>query len=92
LESVGIDSRKDGEVYHNGEIEPGKHHYGGWFHFVGLLERTGDFSMVELEPGFKVSLCRKHAPELSGLKGLALVQVEFQAEGVPWVLDEASPQ
>jgi hypothetical protein len=92
LESLGIDPRKDGEVYHNREMEPGKHHYGGWFHFVGSLEKTGDFPMVEVEPGFKVSLCRKYAPELSGLKGLVLVQVEFQAEGVPWDLDEAPPR
>jgi hypothetical protein len=91
LDSVGIDPKKDAEIYHNGEIEPGKHHYGGWFHFVGSLEKTGDFPVVEMETGFKVSLCGKCAPELSGLKGLALVQVEFQAEGVPWDLDEASP-
>jgi hypothetical protein len=40
LKSVGIDSEKDGEVYHTGELKPGKHHYGGWFHFVGSLDKT----------------------------------------------------
>jgi hypothetical protein len=91
LESVGIDPRKDGEVYHNGEMRPGEHYYAGWFHVVGSLEKTGDFGMVEMGPGFKAYLCRKSAPELASLKGLGLVQVEFQAEGVPWVLAEASP-
>jgi hypothetical protein len=91
LESVGIDSRKDGEVYHNGEIEPGKHYYAGWFHFIGSLDKTGDFPVVRFAPGFSAYLCRKGAPELSVLKGLSLVQVEFQAEHVPWVLAEKSP-
>ena len=69
LRSVGIDPKKDGEVYHNGEIEPGKHHYAGWFHFVGSLEHTGDFPMVEMGPGFMASLCVKSAPALATLKG-----------------------
>jgi hypothetical protein len=91
LDSVGIDPAKDGEVYHTGQFAPGEHHYGGWFHFVGSLEKTGDFAMVELAPGFQVSLCRKGAPELSSLKGLPLVQVEFQTTKVPWGLAEAEP-
>jgi len=92
LESVGIDPLKDGEVYHNGEMHPGAHYYAGWFHFVGALEKTGDFfAMVDLGPGFRAYLCRKSSPELVALKGLGLVQVVFQAEGVPWVLEEASP-
>jgi hypothetical protein len=91
LESVGIDPKKDGEVYHNGEIEPGAHFYAGWFHFVGSLEKTGDFAMVEMGPGFKASLSGNYAPPLSALKGLPLVQVGFDAEGVPWILAEESP-
>jgi hypothetical protein len=92
LGSLGMDPRKDGEVYHNGEIESGKHHYAGWFHFVGTLQKTGDFPMVEMAAGFKASLCRKSAPELTSLKGLSLVQMEFQAEAVPWVLAEVAPK
>jgi len=92
LDSVGIDPKKDGEIYHNGELLPGAHFYAGWFHFVGSLDRTGDLAVVEMGPGFKVSLCRKCAPELASLKGLPLVQMEIQAEGVPWVLDEAAPE
>jgi hypothetical protein len=88
LASVGVDPHKDGEAYHTGEIAPGFHHYGGWFHFVGSLEKTGDFPMVEMGPGFKVSLCRRSAPGLATLKDLSLVQIEFQAERVPWVLAE----
>lgn len=86
LESFGIDPIKDGEVYHNGAVEPGAHSYGGWFHLVGTLDKTGDFPTVEMGPGFRVWLCRKSAPPLGSLKGIPLVQVEFLAERVPWVL------
>ena len=41
LESLGIDPRKDGEVHHNGRMGPGRHDYGGWFHFVGGSVRSG---------------------------------------------------
>src|ERR1700683_98638 len=92
LDSVGVDPKKDGEIYHNAEMKPGAHFYAGWFHFVGSLVRTGDFPMVEMGPGFKVALCVKSAPMLASLKGLPLVQVEIQAEGVPWVLLEAAPK
>src|ERR1700678_2160382 len=91
LKSLGVDPHKDGEAYHTGEISPGNHHYGGWFHFVGSLEKTGDFPQVEMGPGFQVSLCRRCAPGLAVLKDLPLVQVEFQAERVPWVLEEERP-
>lgn len=92
LESVGVDPHKDGEAYHTGEISPGNHHYGGWFHFVGSLGKTGDFPEVEMAPGFRVSLCRRHAPALPPLKDFSLVQVEFQVERVPWVLAGESGQ
>ena len=91
LTSVGIDSRKDGEVYHNAQLAPGIHDYGGWFHFVGTLDKTGDFPVIPLADGFSAWLCRKGAPALPGLDGLALVQVEFHAERVPWVLSESAP-
>lgn len=88
LESLGVDSRKDGEVYHNAQIGPGCHDYGGWFHFVGSLERTGDFPPVRMAEGFTVWLQEADAPSLESLKGLSLVQVEFHSSRVPWVLDE----
>jgi hypothetical protein len=45
LDSLGIDPRKDGEVYHNARIEPGRHDYAGWFHFIGALDRDGKFPL-----------------------------------------------
>jgi hypothetical protein len=91
LESLGIDYRKDGEVYLNGPLESGFYSYGGWFHFVGSLDKTGDFSAVSMGVDFKVWLCRSCAPPLSTMKDLPRVQLEFLAE-VPWVLDEDAPE
>lgn len=88
LTALGIDAAKDGEVYHNGRLSPGKHHYGGWFHFIGTLDESGDFPPVELGTGFTVHLCHKSAPSLNELKGLPLVQLEFIASAVPWRLNE----
>jgi len=90
LESMGIDPRKDGEVYHNGSIAPGLHDYGGWFHFIGELEVTGDFPVVPMGDNFSVWLQRRSAPGLSTLKEFPLVQVEFHATRVPWILNETA--
>jgi hypothetical protein len=89
LATLGIDSTKDGEVYHNARLSPGKHHYGGWFHFIGTLDEFGDFSPAELSAGLTVQLHHKSAPSLQEFKGLPLVQLEFTASSVPWRLNEA---
>lgn len=91
LKSLGINQDKEAEAYYIGADAPGRHHYGGWFHFVGELHKTGDFPMVELAPGFKTWLCRAHAPSLKALDGLPLVQIEFVAENVPWLIAELEP-
>ena len=88
LDSVGIDPAKDGEVFHTAQLAPGKHLFGGWFHFVGTLDVTGDFPPVRFGDEFSAWLCRKSAPNLSELDGLPLVQLEFSTSAVPWRLDE----
>lgn len=88
LKSLGIDPHKDGEVYHNGQIAPGRHHYGGWYHFVGSLDKTGDFAPLDYGGGFTVWLSRRHSPALASFEGLALVELGFQADNVPWGLSE----
>jgi hypothetical protein len=90
LQNWGIDIRKDGEVYHNAQLPSGLHDYGGWFHFVGTLTKTGDLPVVELVPGFSVWLNKPSAPALDVFEGLPLVEVQFHTELVPWVLNEPS--
>jgi len=91
LHALGIDPAKDGEVYQAARQSPGRHIYGGWYHFIGTLDVTGDFEVVQFAPGFSAYLCRAVAPCLETLKGQSLVQVEFHSEVVPWVLAEPEP-
>jgi len=88
LDSLGIDPTKDGEVYHVARRTPGFHYYGGWYHFVGVLELTGDFPPVDFGGGFSSHMCLASAPRLDALQGLKVVQLCFNADSVPWVLDE----
>ena len=88
LDRLGIDPVKDAEVYHNARLAPGRHDYGGWYHFMGTLDEAGDFPPVALGEGFTAWMCRASAPRLQGLEGAPVVQLEFQAETVPWLLDE----
>jgi hypothetical protein len=92
LTTLGIDPTKDGEVYHNARLAPGRHNYGGWFHFVGQLNTDGDFGMVDFGSGFTACLSKPGAPALSSLQGLPLVELQFYADAVPWVLDEPEPE
>jgi len=106
LDTLGIDPRKEAEAYHNGRLAPGAHHYGGWFHFVGTLDvddaeqvvalgngfhAKAVKHVVELGAGFTAWMTRADAPRLPALEGFALVQLEFCAENVPWLLDEPEP-
>jgi hypothetical protein len=88
LDSLGVDPHKDGEVYHYAQRAPGCHEYGGWFHFVGSLDRTGDFPAFDFGNGFTVSLSNSFAPAHGALQGQPLVEVTFNNPNVPWGLDE----
>ena len=88
LESLGIDPVKDGEVFHIARHSPGQHIYGGWYHFVGVLELSGDCAPVEFGEGFSCFLCRAGSPRLETLEGPTVVELKFSAERVPWVLAE----
>jgi hypothetical protein len=88
LGQLGIDPCKEAEVYHNARIGPGRHDYGGWYHFIGTLDEMHEPAPVKLSPGFSVWLCPASAPRLPSLEGKQVVQLEFHAQAVPWQLDE----
>src|SRR5712691_11902935 len=46
LATLGVDPLKDGEAYHNARLAPGRHDYGGSFHFVSQLNVEGDLGVV----------------------------------------------
>jgi hypothetical protein len=91
LEELGIDPYKDGEIYQNVRLAPGRHAYAGWYHFVGTLDQTGDFPMVELGDGFTAWMCNGTAPRLPTLHGLPAVELGFSTDRVPWLLGEPEP-
>jgi hypothetical protein len=91
LDSLGIEPSNAAEVYHNARLGRGRHDYGGWYHFVGSLEETDDFPPVDFGNGFIAWMCRASAPRLGPFGGLAVVQLEFHCDAVPWLLDEAEP-
>jgi hypothetical protein len=91
LHSVGIDPMKEGEAYRVAQVAPGYQIYGGWFHFIGDLQKTGDFPMLQPTSSFRFWLCRDHSPHLTALDGFQLVEVGFDADRVPWVLNEPEP-
>jgi hypothetical protein len=88
LGQLGIDPRKDAEVYHNARIGPGRHYYGGWYHFIGTLDKGGESALVDLGSDFSVWMCPASGPRLPSLKGKQVVQIEFDARAVPWRLAE----
>jgi len=91
IETLGIDYNKEAEAYHNARLATGLHDYGGWFHFVGTLDETGDFAPVDFGSGFTAWMLQAHAPRLSPLKGLSVVELGFHSDAVPWLLDEPEP-
>jgi hypothetical protein len=91
LDELRIDPRKDGEVYRCARVAPGRHIYGGWFHFVGTLDETGDLPPVRFGPDFEVWMRRTEAPRFSSLRDKQIVELGFGTEAVPWLLDEPEP-
>jgi hypothetical protein len=91
LDHLGIDPRKEAEAYHMVRTAPGFHRYGGWFHFVGSLDETGDFPAIYFGNDFSAWMMRASAPRLSSLQDLPAVELEFDAEAVPWLLEEPEP-
>ncbi len=95
---MGIDHRKEAEVYHNGLLDNGLHYYGGWFHFVGsiesgadVMEPAGTFRPEPGNDGFEMGFSRSLALVPEAFGNQPLVQLEFWAK-VPWVVDLPEPQ
>ncbi len=101
LDRIGIDHRKEAEIYYNAPLGAGVHYYGGWFHFVGAIE-SGEEAWMPDGEGSGVaraeSLTDTFQFELSTRLGLVpdsfeagpVVQLDFFAK-VPWVVDLPGP-
>jgi hypothetical protein len=91
LSSLGIDPTKEAEAYHCGRKGPSQHSYGGWYHFVGSLEVTGNLAHVDFGDGFISWMSNSYAAHIDSLDGVSLVQLEFFTDRAPWVLEEDEP-
>ena len=91
LDELGIDPLKDVEVYECGPTGPSRYYYGGWYHFAGTLEVTGDFPRVELGEQFHAWMCRAISRFGPDFGDASVVQLDFEARDVPWLLDEPEP-
>lgn len=97
FDRLGIDPAREAEVYQLAKTQPGRHFYGGFFHFVGQIVRGADAlspsGAVELEPmneWFSLGFTAAVSLIPSGLKDLPVVQLEFMTT-VAWVLPEPEP-
>ena len=104
LGALGIDSKREIEVYHNARLPSGLHSYGGWFHAVGKIAAGGECwrevnprlrvrvpELESLSPQLAVGFQSQCALVREPFRGLSLFQVEFQAE-VPWVISAPEAQ
>ena len=97
LEHLGIDYRKESEVYHFCRLQNGSHLYGGCYHCIGTVEATGEggsrdhICLDPARPDFRLTVgsCRALAPDDFGDE--ELVELTFEVE-VPWVLPGSEPE
>ena len=87
---LGIDPQHEAEIYHMGRLGPGKHLYGGWFHFVGAITAEGDaIGQFDMEQGedvpFRMFFANSRQLSPDSFADQPVVQLEFVAH-VPWLL------
>jgi len=101
FDELGIAFDREAEIYHTHRVEPGKHHYGGWFHFVGRIVDGADasrqiastawtFDLEKVGESFELGFTHRLGLLPSTFRSLPIVQLEFQAT-IPWVLSEPEP-
>ncbi len=98
LRRVGVDPKKEAEVWEGGGLEDGLSFNSGWWHFIGEVVATGE-EVIPLEPNAGALgkdwtvffLPGETSLKLSTLPSAPLVQVEFTAS-LPWVLEEPYPE
>jgi hypothetical protein len=82
---LGVDYKRDAEIYHTARLDPGVHLYGGWFHFVGAIvkEPIGPATLNN----FTIDFLPNNALAAKTFENQPLVQIEITAK-LPWVLSE----
>ena len=84
LNNLGVDYRKDVEIYHKAKLEKGKHLYAGWFHSIGTIKQNGN--VVTLKNKIKVYFMQNKNLMFDEFEGKDLIQIEFENVVLPWIL------
>jgi hypothetical protein len=97
LGRLGVPPDRESEIYHCGEVEPGLHFYGGWFHFVGRIVSGPDalsggppacaIELEKISDRFSFGFTNKLGLVPTSFPAGTVGQLEFSAK-VPWVLSE----
>jgi len=90
LNNLGVDYRKDVEMYHKVALEKGRHLYAGWFHSIGRVKQTGN--VVTLKNELKVYFIENKNLMFDEFEGKDLIQIELENAVLPWVLGEPEPE
>jgi hypothetical protein len=102
LRKLGISWDREAEVYHMARLGSGKHFYGGWFHFVGLILTGADGAkpigeslwkpdLEKVTEDFSLGFTSRVELLKKPFEGKPIVQVEFTAN-LPWLVSAPEPK
>lgn len=83
---LGVDCRRDAEIYLQAKLESGSHLYGGWFHFIGKIEKQ-PLGPAQISEGFTIDFLPARHLAAPSFADQPLVQVEITA-ALPWIVEE----
>jgi len=83
---LGVDHQRDAEIYHQAKLESGPHLYGGWFHFIGKIEKQ-PLGPAQIREDFTIDFIPARQLAAPSFANEPLVQIEIAAE-LPWIVKE----
>ena len=88
LDRLGIDPRREAEVYEMNRNDDGTHYYGGFYHCVGRIMCEPDQArLVPIAPTLEIWFTG-HVALVPNDFPPPVLQIEFTGN-IPWVLDES---
>jgi hypothetical protein len=99
LKEFGIDYKKESETCHYCKLADGKHLYGGWFHFKGMIVEGIDckinhpnggstFESIPINENFRIAFMKDSSLSFFDKEESEnLIQIEFLANS-DWVIDK----
>jgi hypothetical protein len=90
LHELGINCQKPFELSHYSRVPSGLHLYGGWFYFLGSIERGPTRSVERITPTFEIQLSQVEKAR-APFEESPCVQLDFYME-VPWRSNAPEPE